>query len=61
MDRLAQVPWGPMLVSTVFGLAALVAIFGFGAPPVIFLPLALCAATLNIGLELRAEHRSDRL
>jgi hypothetical protein len=61
MDRLAQVPWGPFGVSTVFALAALLAILGFGAHPLILVPIAIAATTLNIGLDNRAARRSGRL
>lgn len=61
MERLTRVPWGPLTMSAVFSTIALVAIFGFGAPPWIFLPVTIAGVTLNIELDSRVRRRSGQL
>ncbi len=60
MDRLGLSPWGPLIVSTVFSVATFIAVFGFGAHPMVLIPVAIGAATFSIGLQTRAERRSGR-
>lgn len=53
-------PWTPSVVSSVLSIACLVAIFGFGAPPLTLVLVSLVGATLYIEIRGRVFGRSDR-
>jgi hypothetical protein len=60
MDRFALSPWSPLIMGTVSSVAILIALFGFGAHPLIFLPVMIGGMTLGLALQTRAERRSGR-
>lgn len=60
MDRFSLWRWSPLILGTVSSVAAAIAIFGFGAHPLVLLPVAIGGATLDCVLSFRAERRSGR-
>ena len=59
MERLAS-PRGTMALSSAVSLAACIAILGFGAPPVIFVPIAYGGAVLHAAWSTRVKRRLGR-
>jgi hypothetical protein len=60
MDRLGLSPWSPLIMGTVSSVATLIAVFGFGAHPLILLPVMIVSMTLTMGIQSRAQRRSGR-
>jgi len=60
MERLTRFPWGTLCLSAIFNGAAAIAIFGFGAPPWILLPVTLSGATLYMTMASHVDRRLDR-
>ncbi len=60
MERLTRFPWGPLSTSTAVSGAALVGILGFGAPPVILLPVSLVGLTLYLCMVSYVDRRFER-
>lgn len=63
MDRVSkfvQMPFSAMIVSTVTCVFVGVAVFGFGAPPIILLPAILITGTVHFELKSRATGRFGR-
>jgi hypothetical protein len=61
MERVTSFPWGTLTMSAITTAIADVAIFAFGAPAWILLPVTLGGATLHLEMrswvERRHEHR----
>lgn len=53
-------PWTPSVVSSALSIICLVAIFGFGAPPLTLVLVGLAGATLYMEIRDRVLGRSGR-
>lgn len=60
MDRFGLSPWSALFLGAVSTVAAAIAIFGFGAHPLVLLPAAISGATLDCVLNSRAQRRAGR-
>ena len=60
MTKLARIRHGGLIVGTLNAVLVGVAVFVFGAPPVILLPAALIAGTLYLELRFHVNRRYDR-
>jgi len=60
MDRLGLSPWSPLIIGTAFSIATFIAVFGFGAHPLILIPVMIGSMTLTMGIQSRAQRRSGR-
>lgn len=57
MTRIARARHGGLIVGTLNALLVGIAVFVFGAPPLILLPTALIAGTAYLELRLRVNRR----
>jgi hypothetical protein len=60
MRWLLQSPWGTLATSTCVAITTGIAIFGFGAPAVILLPITWGGAVVYMSLSTRFERRFGR-
>ena len=60
VNRFLRSPHSALVVGTVTSALVGIAVFVFGAPPVILLPAILIAGTAHFELKSRAIHRFDR-
>jgi hypothetical protein len=60
MMRFARIRHGGLIVGTLNALLVGIAVFAFGAPPLILLPATLIAGTAYLELRLRADRRFRR-
>lgn len=60
MERLTSFPWGTLTLSAVTTVIADVAIFAFGAPAWILLPVTWAGATLYLAMSSRVDRRHER-
>ncbi len=60
MTKLARVRRGGLIVGALNALLVGIAVFAFGAPPLILLPATLIAGTAYLELRLRVNRRFDR-
>jgi hypothetical protein len=57
MNRFLLTPRSGLIVSSVTSALVCVAVFFFGAPPIILIPAILIAGTAHFELKSRARHR----
>lgn len=60
MNKLLRTPYGALVVGTVTSTLVGIAVFFFGAPPVILLPAILIAGTVYLETRNRVLQRFDR-
>jgi hypothetical protein len=60
MERLTSFPWGSFTMSAITTAIAAIAIFAFGAPAWILLPVTLGGATLHLEMRSWVERQRER-
>jgi|GEM_PF-4067776 len=60
MKRFLRYPYSGLVVSTVSSTMIGIAVFVFGAPPIILMPVTLIVGTIHFQLKSRVTHRFDR-
>lgn len=60
VNKFVRMPFSAMIISTVTCVFVGVAVFVFGAPPIILLPAVLITGTVHFELKLRALGRVGR-
>jgi uncharacterized membrane protein SpoIIM required for sporulation len=60
MNKFLRSPHSGLVVGSVTSALVAIAVFGFGAPPLILLPAILIAGTAHLELKARVTHRFGR-
>jgi hypothetical protein len=60
MNKFLRSPHSAMVVGAVTSSLVGIAVFVFGAPPIILIPAVLIMGTIHVELRSRARHRFDR-